>query len=117
MRFTMVCSVCESSIGGCQRRGCMGRVLSARFSLELVTLFPFRQSFSLLLDRCPRHVSGRHKSSQEKWRSEVLAANCRNTSGSETHCRRARLLSLGERHSAGLRAASSLFAGLLAEET
>src|SRR2546423_2825112 len=64
-----------------------------------------------------RHVSGRHKSSQEKWRSEVLAANCRNTSGSETHFIRARLLSLWERHSAGLRAASSLFAGLLAEET
>ncbi len=31
----------------------MVRVLSARFSLELTTLFPFRQSFSLLLDRCP----------------------------------------------------------------
>src|SRR2546421_6088280 len=54
MRFTMVCSVCESSIGGCQRRGCMVRVLSARFSLELTTLFPFRQSVALLLDRCPR---------------------------------------------------------------
>ncbi len=32
----------------------MGRVLSARFSLELTTFFPLRQSFSLLLDRCPR---------------------------------------------------------------
>jgi hypothetical protein len=31
----------------------MVRVLSARFSLELTTLFPFRQFFSLLLDRCP----------------------------------------------------------------
>ena len=35
----------------------MGRVLSARFSLELTTLFPFRQFFSLLLDRCPSTTS------------------------------------------------------------
>src|SRR4051812_19061268 len=47
-----------------------------------------------------RHVSGRHRSLSEKWRSEVLAANYRNTSGSETHCRRARLPSPWERHSA-----------------
>src|SRR2546421_8833874 len=60
-----------------------------------------------------RHVSGRHRSSREKWLSEDLVANCRNTNESETHCRRARLPSPGERHSAGLRAASSLFAGLL----
>ncbi len=32
----------------------MVRVLSARFSLELTTQFPFRQCFSPLLDRCPR---------------------------------------------------------------
>ena len=31
----------------------MVRVLSARFSLELTTQFPFRQCFSPLLDRCP----------------------------------------------------------------
>jgi hypothetical protein len=46
-----------------------------------------------------RPVSGRHKSCSEKWRSKVLAASFRNTSGSQTHCRRARLSSLGERHS------------------
>jgi len=32
----------------------MAHVLSARFSLELTTLFPFRQFLSPLLDRCPR---------------------------------------------------------------
>jgi hypothetical protein len=31
----------------------MVRVLSTHFSLELTTLFLFRQFFSLLLDRCP----------------------------------------------------------------
>src|SRR5260370_26175917 len=64
-----------------------------------------------------RHVSDRHRSSNEKWRSEVLAANCRNTSGSETHCRRARLPSPGERHSAGLCEASSPRVDLLDGET
>src|SRR5437660_7958309 len=63
-----------------------------------------------------RAVSGRHKSSSEKWRSEDLAANFHNTGGFETHCRRARLPFLGEKHSAGLRAASSRLASLLAEE-
>ena len=38
-----------------------------------------------------RHVSGRHRSSREKWRSEVLAANRRNKSGSGWRtCRRFR---------------------------
>src|SRR6266446_4432351 len=63
-----------------------------------------------------RHVSGRHRSSREKWRSEVLAASCRNTSGSETHCRRARLPSPGERHSAGPCEASFPRVDLLDEE-
>ncbi len=31
----------------------MVRFLSARFSPELTTLFPLRQPYSLLLDRCP----------------------------------------------------------------
>ncbi len=34
----------------------MAHVLSARFSLELTTLFPFRQFLSPLLDRCPYDV-------------------------------------------------------------
>ena len=40
----------------------------------------------LLTIRQPR---GRHISSREKWLSEVLAANCRNTRESETHCSKA----------------------------
>ena len=52
-------------------------------------------------------VSGKHRSSHEKLRSGVLAANRRNKSGSEAHCRRARLPSLVERHSAGQCEASS----------
>ncbi len=64
-----------------------------------------------------RHVSDRHRSSREKWRSAVLAANCRNTRGSEAHCSRARLPSLEDRRSAEPCDASSRPASLLAEET
>src|SRR5260221_13245981 len=47
-----------------------------------------------------KHASGRHRSSNKRWRSEVLVANSHNTSGSETHCNRAGLPSPAERRSA-----------------
>src|SRR6266567_4445039 len=66
-----------------------------------------------VIGSCSKHVSGKHRSSRVKRRSEDLAANCRNTSGSETHCRRVRLPSLEERHSAGPCDVSSPLAALL----
>ncbi len=52
----------------------MVRILSARFSLELTTLFPLRQPYSLLLDRCP---SSEHPASSILKTSERLEESAR----------------------------------------